>query len=40
MLVVGSHGSGALLDIILGGVSLYVAHHSQVPDCTVRRPRR
>jgi nucleotide-binding universal stress UspA family protein len=40
LIVVGSHGQGALLDMILGSVSLYVVHHSHVPVCVVRPPRR
>lgn len=40
LVVVGSHGQGALADIILGSVSLYVVHHSHIPVCIVRPPRR
>ena len=39
LLVVGSHGQGAMADIILGSVSLYVVHHSHTPICVVRPPR-
>jgi nucleotide-binding universal stress UspA family protein len=39
LLVVGSHGQGAVADIILGSVSLYVVHHSHIPICVVRPPR-
>jgi nucleotide-binding universal stress UspA family protein len=38
--VIGSHGQGALLDMILGSVSLYVVHHSHIPVCVVRPPRQ
>ena len=40
LIVVGSHGQGALLDMILGSVSLYVVHHSHIPVCVVRPPRQ
>jgi nucleotide-binding universal stress UspA family protein len=40
LLVVGSHGQGALADMILGSVSLYVVHHSHIPVCVVRPPRQ
>ena len=40
LIVIGSHGQGALLDMILGSVSLYVVHHSQIPVCVVRPPRQ
>jgi nucleotide-binding universal stress UspA family protein len=36
LLVLGSHGQGALADILLGSVSLYVLHHSPIPVCMVR----
>ena len=40
LIVIGSHGQGALLDMILGSVSLYVVHHSHLPVCVVRPPRQ
>jgi nucleotide-binding universal stress UspA family protein len=40
LIVIGSHGQGALLDMILGSVSLYVVHHSHIPVCVVRPPRQ
>jgi nucleotide-binding universal stress UspA family protein len=40
LLVVGSHGQGALADMFLGSVSLYVVHHSHTPVCIVRPPRQ
>jgi nucleotide-binding universal stress UspA family protein len=40
LLVVGSHGQGALADLLLGSVSLYVVHHSHLPVCIVRPPRQ
>jgi nucleotide-binding universal stress UspA family protein len=36
MIVIGSHGHGTLLDILMGSVSQYVLHHSSVPVCIVR----
>jgi nucleotide-binding universal stress UspA family protein len=36
LLVLGSHGQGALADILLGSVSVYVVHHSHIPVCIVR----
>jgi nucleotide-binding universal stress UspA family protein len=36
LLVVGSHGSGALKELILGSVSSYCAHHSTCPVVLVR----
>ena len=38
MIVVGSHGHGTLLDVLMGSVSLYVLHHSSIPVCIVRPP--
>ena len=38
LLVVGSHGSGALKELILGSVSSYCAHHSTCPVVLVRAP--
>ena len=36
MIVIGSHGQGTLLDVLMGSVSLYVLHHSSIPVCVVR----
>ncbi|MCU1387777.1 MAG: UspA domain protein [Ilumatobacteraceae bacterium] len=38
LLVVGSHGSGVLKELILGSVSNYCAHHSTCPVVLVRSP--
>lgn len=38
LLVVGSHGSGALKELILGSVSSYCTHHSTCPVVLVRTP--
>ncbi len=38
LLVVGSHGSGAFKELILGSVSSYCAHHSTCPVVLVRTP--
>ena len=40
LIVVGSHGQGALEDFLLGSVSQYVLHHARVPVCVVRPPGR
>jgi nucleotide-binding universal stress UspA family protein len=40
MIVVGSHGQGALTDILLGSVSQYVVHHADIPVCIVSPPPR
>jgi len=40
LVVIGSHGQGALADIILGSASIYVVHHSHIPVCVVRPPRQ
>ena len=40
LIMLGSHGQGALEDILLGSVSQYVVHHAHVPVCIVRPPRR
>lgn len=37
MIVVGSHGHRALVDVFLGSVSSYVAHHSPCPVLIVRQ---
>jgi nucleotide-binding universal stress UspA family protein len=39
LIVVGSHGQGAITDILLGSVSQYVLHHARVPVCIVPPPR-
>jgi nucleotide-binding universal stress UspA family protein len=39
LIVVGSHGQGALTDLLLGSVSQYVVHHASVPVCIVRPSR-
>jgi nucleotide-binding universal stress UspA family protein len=39
MIVIGSHGQGTLLDILMGSVSMYVLHHSPIPVCIVRPSR-
>jgi nucleotide-binding universal stress UspA family protein len=39
LIVLGSHGQGALADVFLGSVSQYVLHHAHVPVCIVRPPR-
>jgi len=36
LLVVGSHGQGTLLDVLMGSVSLYILHHSPIPVFIVR----
>jgi nucleotide-binding universal stress UspA family protein len=38
LIVVGSHGQGALTDILLGSVSQYVVHHVDIPVCIIRSP--
>lgn len=38
LLVVGSHGSGPLKELILGSVSSYCTHHSTCPVVLVRTP--
>jgi nucleotide-binding universal stress UspA family protein len=40
LVVLGSHGQGALTDLLLGSVSQYVIHHADVPVCIVRSPHR
>lgn len=40
LIVMGSHGQGALGDILMGSVSQYVVHHADKPVCIVRPPRR
>jgi nucleotide-binding universal stress UspA family protein len=37
MIVVGSHGHGALADVLLGSVGNYVVHHSPCPVLVIRR---
>lgn len=39
LIVLGSHGQGALADVLLGSVSQYVLHHAYVPVCIVRPAR-
>ncbi len=36
MIVVGSHGHGALVDVLLGSVSNHVVHHSPCPVLVIR----
>lgn len=36
MIVVGSHGHRAIVDVLLGSVSSYVAHHSRCPVLVIR----
>ena len=36
MIVVGSHGHGALVDVLLGSVSGYLVHHSPCPVLVIR----
>ena len=36
MIVVGSHGHRAIVDVLLGSVSSYVAHHSVCPVLVIR----
>lgn len=36
MIVVGSHGHGAFMDVLLGSVSSYVVHHSPCPVLVIR----
>ncbi len=38
LLVVGSHGSGVVKELLLGSVSNYCAHHSPCPVVIVRKP--
>ena len=40
LIVVGSHGKGALEEFLLGSVSQYVLHHTRVPVCVVGPPGR
>jgi nucleotide-binding universal stress UspA family protein len=37
MIVVGSHGHGALADVLMGSVGSYVVHHSPCPVLVIRR---
>jgi nucleotide-binding universal stress UspA family protein len=39
LIVMGSHGQGALAGLLLGSVSQYVVHHANVPVCIVPPPR-
>ena len=36
MIVVGSHGHGAMVDVLLGSVSNYMLHHSPCPVLVIR----
>jgi nucleotide-binding universal stress UspA family protein len=39
LIVIGSHGQGAISDILLGSVSQYMVHHATAPVLIVRPPK-
>jgi nucleotide-binding universal stress UspA family protein len=39
LIVIGSHGQGAISDILLGSVSQYMVHHAAAPVLIVRPPK-
>ena len=39
LIVVGSHGGGALEEMLLGSIAQHIVHHADVPVCIVRLPR-